>query len=674
MDTQHILEHNKNILDKLKTYQDEINYKIVDKLDYSKKIQKILLDRTVFDKKIFSSDKLVPLCLKRVDSNVILDKDASHILSQLKTIDFQIVRSIIQMIFDRLTKNRKNYSSFMKKIKAFFDDEASTSWDEVESRHGENVVFYLLFLFVQSTNDVMMFMSEKPVDDMKGATLIHKRRVHLMRDGLFNFWQLLNYENQITTAVPFVGDEPKCEYEFYVYLVFDPRVRKAAMNGFRIIDVVSGFKLLFHPPTVLFLNERKHDVIYNHLYVYLLTFEAFLQRNVAHSMNYLLAGSVIKSAYNVRDCADVDFLVLDHEGQINDFYPEVGVSGIFEDFGKTYYGNEEYYFPMIPEMYEKQKKMKDAMREEPSKIDEPLTILNNFPKYSVSGLKAGRYIDIFSGECKRIGYSVGNMDDLVFNPENRIYFLGCPVIQLKLEMIRDNIKDIDLGRISRKQLHDLHFLKKNYEFLFTQTECREFGFDRFSSGDIRRPKIVLSLNCYNRPLISDTKVGYDLVIRRIPLYLQDITRTMIEQAPLLISLGNDVKEFDFKRIYQSPLLSSLPSSMKREGTTTEVSYYYEVSSVGEIKIYINPSDEVSLFRDVCITGHIRIENGETRETKKILISVDGAKMKRIYGQIGNIDIRKEYRMRLIIFMKNMIQIHKMVDCHTKEKVLVDFLR
>ena len=42
MNTQHILEHNKNILDKLKTYQEEINYKIVDKLDYSKKIQKIL--------------------------------------------------------------------------------------------------------------------------------------------------------------------------------------------------------------------------------------------------------------------------------------------------------------------------------------------------------------------------------------------------------------------------------------------------------------------------------------------------------------------------------------------------------------------------------------------------------------------------------------------------------
>jgi hypothetical protein len=111
--------------------------------------------------------------------------------------------------------------------------------------------------------------------------------------------------------------------------------------------------------------------------------------------------------------------------------------------------------------------------------------------------------------------------------------------------------------------------------------------------------------------------------------------------------------------------------MKRDGAMVEVSYYYEVSRDGEIKVYINPPEDVSLFREVCITGHIRIEMGEN---KKILISVDGPKMKRIYSQFGNVDIRKEYRMRLIIFMKNLIQIHKMVDCHTKEKVLVDFLR
>ncbi len=671
MDTQHILEHNKNILDKLKTYQEEINYKIVDKLDYSKKIQKILLDRSVFDKNTFSSDKLIPLCLKRINNNVILDKDASHILSQLKTVDYTILKNIIQMIFNSITKKRRNYSLFMKKINVFFDDKAHASWEEVELVYGENVVFYLLFLLIQSTDDAIMFISETPVDDMKGATLIYKRCVHLMRDGLFNFWQLLNYDNQIITAVPFVGDEPKCEYKFYVYLVFDPRVRKASLNGFRIIDVVSGFKLLFHSPTVRFLNERKHDVIYNHLYVYLLTFDAFLQKNSVHSMNYLLAGSVIKSTYNVRDCADVDFLVLDHEGEITDFYPNIGVSGIFDDFGKTYYGNEEYYFPMIPEMYEKQKKMKEMMKAE-TITTEPLTILNNFPKYSVSGLKAGRYIDIFAGECKRIGYAVENMDDLVFNPENRIYFLGCPVIQLKLEMIRDNIKDIDLGRVSRKQLHDLHFLKKNYEFLFTQGECREFRFDRFVEGtDVRSPKIILSLDCYNRPLISENKVGYDLVIRRVPLYLRDITRVMIEEAPLLFSGGNELKENDFKKIYQSPLLSSLPAFMKRDGALVKVSYYYEISRYGEIKIYINPSEDVSLFREICITGYIKIEIGEI---KKILISVDGPKMKRIYAQFRNIDTRKEYRMRLIIFMKNLIQIHKMVDCHTKEKILVDFLR
>lgn len=98
---------------------------------------------------------------------------------------------------------------------------------------------------------------------------------------------------------------------------------------------------------------------------------------------------MIKSAYNVRDCADVDFLVLDHEGDIKNFYPEVGVAGIFDDFGKTYYGNEEYYFPMIPEMYEKQKKMKETMRSEVEKVVDPLTILNNFPEVFCQWIEGG---------------------------------------------------------------------------------------------------------------------------------------------------------------------------------------------------------------------------------------------------------------------------------------------
>ena len=53
------------------------------------------------------------------------------------------------------------------------------------------------------------------------------------------------------------------------------------------------------------------------------------------------------------------------------------------------------------------------------------------------------------GKSEVISVAVDNLDELVSNPDFRVYFLGCPIINLKLEMVRDNIKDIDLRRVSR---------------------------------------------------------------------------------------------------------------------------------------------------------------------------------------------------------------------------------
>jgi len=391
---------------------------------------------------------------------------------------------------------------------------------------------------------------------------------------------------------------------------------------------------------------------------------------------YLLAGSVIKSAYNVRDCNDVDFFVLDHEDNIEKYgryAPNVGVSGIFDDFGKTYYGNEDYYYPMIPKFFEKQKEIKERQRAEDSsgtvKREEKM-ILNNFPRFSASGLKAGRYVDIYSGECRRIGYDIDNLDELVSNPDYRVYFLGCPIIQLKLEMIRDNIKDIELERVSKKQMHDLHFLKTNYENLFSEMDKIEFDFKKLESRDkVSLPKILLTVNCYHKELQSDQKVGYDFVIRRIPLYMEDITCQMIEECPLLVSRDNEINMGSGKLTYQNPLLSSLPSTVEMEGKRQPIEYYYELSGRGELKIYLmNPGviPETSFFSDICITGTLKVEILESE--KVITISVTGNKMKKIWSQLGTVERKKEYRLALIIFMKNLIQLHKMVDCHTDEKI------
>jgi hypothetical protein len=320
-------------------------------------------------------------------------------------------------------------------------------------------------------------------------------------------------------------------------------------------------------------------------------------------------------------------------------------------------------------MYKKQQEWKQTR----TKRTDELTILNNYPEYSVSGLKAGRYVDIYCALCRKLGYNVYNLDDIVSNPQCHIYFLGCPILALKLEMARDIVKDIDLGRISKKQLHDMHYLDRNYGFLFSDSHRTIFGFDRLSDYKMMQSIIKLELNCYHIPM--EGGAAYDLVIRRYPMYVQDMLGTLIRKGPLLVSDVFPTKTSDIRNVYQKPLLSSLKDKMEISGKPDDVWYYYECSKNGEISVYIQAKDaeeDVSLYDEVCISGNIRVEISEG--VKKLSVNVSGKKMKNIYQKIENPDKRKEYRVTLINLMKNMIQLHKIIDCHTQEKIAVDILK
>jgi len=402
-------------------------------------------------------------------------------------------------------------------------------------------------------------------------------------------------------------------------------------------------------------------LVMNNVGVYLRTFRVFMETRVRPEdrHRYLLAGSVIKSMYNVRDCSDVDFFVMDHEDKMEGGYkPQMGCGGVYDDFGKTHYGNEKYYFPMIPAMYDAQQEYKrNRVVNEDMK-----TILNNYPVYSVSGLKAGRYVDIFAGLCRELGINVSNLDDLIMDPACRVYVYGCPVVNLHCEMVRDNVKDIDLGRLSRKQYYDMDYLSRNYGYLFDENAMKVLGFDRLERNSMDA-LVRLDLNCYHCKLEEMPEAGYDLMIRRYPLYLEDMMRSMIEGGPLLKSVDNNVGDYDKRKKYQRPLLSSLRDKMDGE----DMIYYYEVNTEGEMSIYIG--EETSIYRDICITGNMKVICEEN--TKKVCLNVGGRKMKKIYQQIED---KKVYRMMLINLMKNFIQLHKMVDCHTRERIVVEILR
>jgi hypothetical protein len=667
-----ITDYNKKIIECIHGNQDEINYRLNGKLDYPKKIQRrslkeddkfkelemlILRQSTINLKErlpFISTATIENRVLELLTEKSYISEDVNKIVEHLKSIPFCILQSLIRIIFANL--EGRNMSRFWAEMQTIMT-KTYHDFSEIEEEYSTNHVFFMLRLFANSANNVKIIFhfSEEEAKVLKN--IIYQKKVEYTNDGMKNLYQQLDDKS--------FDLETKSEYSVWVSLVLDARIKDAYS--------VKHLGLFFHEPTIRFLNERRHDIIYNGAETYLRTFYLFLQANI-HSkdrIRYVLAGSVAKSIYNIRDCSDIDFFVLDHEDNIekySSYKPNTG-EGIYDDFGKTYYGNEGFYFPMIPDMYKKQQEWKKT-REKRTDI---LTILNNYPEHSVSGLKAGRYVDIYCALCRKLGYNVYNLDDIVSNPQCHIYFMGCPILALKLEMARDIVKDIDLGRISRKQLHDMHYLDKNYGFLFSDSHRTIFGFDQLSDYKMMKSMIQLELNCYHIPM--EDGAAYDLVIRRYPMYIQDMMAILIKKGPLLVSDVFAIRTGDIRNVYQKPLLSSLKDRMEISGKPEDVWYYYECSINGEISIYISPKDkdeDISLYEEVCISGNIRVEINEG--CKKLSVNVGGKKMKNIYQKIENPEKRKEYRGTLINLMKNVIQLHKIVDCHTQEKVAVDILK
>jgi hypothetical protein len=667
-----IADYNKKIIEYIHSNQDEINYRLNGKLDYQKKIQRRLLKEDDKFKELetqflrqptLNLKQRLPFIPSAAIQNHVLElfgekryisDDVNNIVENLKSLPFSVVQSLIRIIFANL--EGRNMSRFWAEMQTIMTKTYS-NFAEIETDYSMNHVFFMLQLFANSANNLGIIFNFSEEDAKALKNVIYQRKVTYTNDGAKNLYQQL--DDRLFDL------DQKSEYSVWASLVLDVRLKGTYST--------KHLGLFFHEPTIRFLNERRHDIIYNGAGTYLRTFHVFLQTTIhpKDRMRYVLAGSVAKSVYNVRDCSDIDFFVLDHEDNIEkyaSYKPNTG-EGIYDDFGKTYYGNEAFYFPMIPEMYKKQQEWKQTR----IKRTDTLTILNNSPEYSVSGLKAGRYVDIYCALCRKLGYNVYNLDDVVSNPECHIYFLGCPILALKLEMARDIVKDIDLGRISKKQLHDMHYLERNYGFLFSDSHRNIFGFDRLSDYKMMQSIIQLELNCYHIPM--EGGAAYDLVIRRYPMYVQDMLENLIKKGPLLVSDVFAIRTSDIRNVYQKPLLSSLKDKMENSGKLDNVWYYYEISKIGEITVYIQEKDaeeDISLYEEVCISGNIRVEISDG--VKKLSVNVGGKKMKNIYQKIENTDKKKEYRGILINLMKNVIQLHKIVDCHTQEKIAVDILK
>ena len=622
---------------------------------------------------------------------IFIENGVNIIEKTCREMTFELSFLMAKIAFSNYFEKISSPSSILEKIKDNIDNNINfSSWEDI-ANYDTNLFWVLLDLLVHSCDNLRCALSlSSDFKNTKSRVLLYSCKKLFDKNALLNLWQLLKESNEIINESDILKDlkitsiSSEIDLNFFLYYEKDSSKKvKGLINTTSLVEIFSElhekliiqkhFRILFHQNTFNFLKERKHAILENRFSVLINTFYWWMITNIKpiDRYRYLLAGSCIKSAYNFRDANDVDFFVLDHHDDIekySKYFPNIGIEGYFEDFGKTYYANEEYYFPMIPSMFEKNKEFKKNQREK-TKLLTPLekTINNNYPKYSVSGLKVARYIVHFMDLLKNFNFSEGinNLDDFILSNETKIYFLGVPLVDLRFEICRDHIKDIDLERVSLKQCHDFHYCLMNYPNIFTNEQIRNLGLEKYKSSFTRNwkePLLKLTVNLYHKPYESEEKIGYGILILHCPIYFNDCLKKFIKNAPLLEYIQDDLTLNDLhKTVYRNILISSLPSEIKIGDTEHSGVYQYELLPDGIFDInFIYNENEVKLNEKVIATGIFKVSL--SNNSKKIGFSVD--------NRYSN----KEYYLTIINFIKNCINFHKIIDSHTREKIILEYIK
>lgn len=281
-----------------------------------------------------------------------------------------------------------------------------------------------------------------------------------------------------------------------------------------------------------------------------------------HRMRFLWSGGMVKNAYHIREVSDVDFWVMDHDEVMEQYYPKLHHTErklrLFQDFGRTYYACEEYFFPMQRELYMAQNEYKIASinsseNEDENGSDSPRFGTHWVPNYSASGLKVARFSTIFRwlwGRYHLIMENAGvpadqrcptfeSLDNWIITPQWGFYRWGIKHAPLEGEFLRDHIKDLDLGFVSAKQRSDWFTFHQMYRADLDQTWWNALGItdnmNKVSNPKDWRPLPILrwSWNLYHGDDVCSPegiKLGVRVLIRRCPLFIHQTVTTLLEQG------------------------------------------------------------------------------------------------------------------------------------------------
>ncbi len=262
--------------------------------------------------------------------------------------------------------------------------------------------------------------------------------------------------------LPSFGDAHVYIIEDKINILSDRTDIKITQSHLETIDFAS---VLLNQNTMYYVNTKIYSPIPTPTFVLINTYRYFCLTKLSplDRLKILFVGGIVKSLWSITVTMDVDYLIsIPQSEELTNFRfkPNTGISGIYDDYGLTYYHDESVYFPESETNYA-------IYQKEKYKIQEEFSERGSYPK-CCSGLRIVRYFQFFKQSINEYlnGIFIHTMDDIVYDPSFHMTLFGLKFTLLDFELIRDKIKSIDLGKISKKQMAHFYTTYKLYKDIF----------------------------------------------------------------------------------------------------------------------------------------------------------------------------------------------------------------
>ncbi len=491
--------------------------------------------------------------------------------------------------FTNEENREETMQKFVEWLKDSFKEKMTNYFNDLDASYNPNFFYW----FVRTYKKLNVVISLKDISKKAENLSIWSNSVFLEKKAISNLLQLI-----LGIRDTFMYQNVNSNVFFYIFDTRDEKIKKY-VDGLKGKDdifvsethlsTIDLCDIATNPRTVEYIKKRRYSNIPVMTYILINTYRHFMLTKLTplERASIMILGGTLKSLWNITISTDVDYIVSENQWDElekgSKYKVDIGVDGIFDDYGLSYYHDELVYYPENIKYYEIYQELK---------YEKYVEMEGNYTKCS-SGLRIVRYFNIYKQLCNKLLKSnipdfchkikelELSMDDVIYDNYFHMIIYGVKFIYLPLEFVRDVIKNIDLKKVSKKQATHFCVFKEKYEKTnFYENFIKDLDIERVTKGNLKS-LINLDVNLYHNE--SELPYMKYVSLRHTSRDFCNKIKEQMKNIEIKSPPDEFSEEFD-ENVYENTYISCLPIFIKVKNDLLSVKWKCLVTEFGSMNV------------------------------------------------------------------------------------------